>query len=326
PPRARKRMAVRTLTGDGTIIYFGLDQRRRKHPAGITDLCAAVVILVYRRRQVTPQLHLIVQDAADLDTPCDNTIYEQVTSPPTAPGNMERTQTRHDLVARFRSSHIGAMRKFADRTQERGAIHSGLARPKVIGRPSENVREIEFSDSAETNAPSWPDHLRSFAPAGNDLFREVIEIGLQSVDAVEFLEFTPIQRAEADTSRFPQSLQPGIVLGLALLHQAQPLTQDFARILVAAGADQLFNDVLVMLRQHNIASRHGDPLDPRPRAAMAYYAIAASGPLRKPTRQANSSASRPGVGELLVGDRDARLFELLLGHGALEEFARQRRQ
>jgi hypothetical protein len=63
------------------------------------------------------------------------------------------------------SGHIWAFREFADSLRQGIAINRGLSRPEILTCPLEDICEIDFSDSAEANAP-WPrDHDMSFVCA-----------------------------------------------------------------------------------------------------------------------------------------------------------------
>jgi hypothetical protein len=65
-------------------------------------LCRIVIAtLARRKRQVTPKVHLIVQDSADFDDPTfDGAVYEEVTSSPAVAHNMKRADARHNFVSR----------------------------------------------------------------------------------------------------------------------------------------------------------------------------------------------------------------------------------
>src|SRR5208282_576756 len=121
-----------------------------------------------------------------------------------------------------------------------------------------------FAKSSSAAAPTRTRHLCSamralFGGSGNDLVREVIQIGLQAFDIPEFFEFASLQCAHANASRRPQSFQLARILRLALLHQPQPVTQHFAGVLVAAGFDEALNELFLTLRQHNIPGWHRYP-------------------------------------------------------------------
>src|ERR1700674_4017260 len=208
---------------------------------------------------MAPQVHPVVQDATDLNDPTLNDpVNQEVTSAAAVPGSVERADARHDVVACLRSGDVRTVREFADRLKERVPIDPGLPRAEILCRPFEDVCEIEFCGSAKANAPSPLGHEGSFTRSGNDLFGEIVQISLEPVDAVKFLELASIQRPEACASRLPQDLQLCGILSLALLDQTQTLAKDLARILVTAGADQSLNDFLLMLRQHDVSgwNRH----------------------------------------------------------------------
>lgn len=49
---------------------------------------------------MAPQVHAVAQDSAHFDdAPFGDTIEQKMTSTPAVPGNMERMEARHDLVA-----------------------------------------------------------------------------------------------------------------------------------------------------------------------------------------------------------------------------------
>src|SRR5262245_19687203 len=102
-----------------------------------------------------------------------------------------------------------------------------------------------------------------FGGSGDDLLRQVIQIGLQLLDIPKFLEVSSIQRADTGASRCPQGPQPARILRLALLHEPQAIAQHFACILVAAGLDEGLKEFLLTLGQYDISCRHWHP---RPRA------------------------------------------------------------
>jgi hypothetical protein len=72
--------------------------RSRSVPSCPRQLSA---ILARGNRQVTLQVHPVVQDSTDFDHPLvDDAIQQEVPSAPSVPGDMERAEARHDLVAR----------------------------------------------------------------------------------------------------------------------------------------------------------------------------------------------------------------------------------
>ena len=99
-----------------------------------------------------------------------------------------------------------------------------------------------------------------FGGPGDDVLREVVQIGLQLFDIGEFLEVSSIQSSDTDASRCPQGFQLARILCLALLHEPQPVAQHFTGILVAARLDERFDELLLTLRQHDISGGHWQPL------------------------------------------------------------------
>src|SRR5437667_11819671 len=135
-----------------------------------------------------------------------------------------------------------------------------------------------LAKSTSAAAPRRTRHLRSamsalFGGSGDDLLREVIQIGLQLLDIAEFFEVSPIQRLDTGASRCPQGFQFASILCLALLHEPQPITQHSASILVAAGLDESLKEFYLTLRQHDISGRHRILSGYSKAAHMAYYAI-----------------------------------------------------
>jgi hypothetical protein len=117
------------------------------------------------------QFHLIVQDSTNLDDVLvADAVEEEVTTAPTAPGDVQCPEARHDIVAGLRPCYARVIRKLAHRLKQRIPIGPGLPRAKILGRPLDYVCEFEFSDGAETNMPLFLGHQPSFAGARNDHF------------------------------------------------------------------------------------------------------------------------------------------------------------
>jgi len=111
---------------------------------------------------LAPKVHPVVKDADDLDEairPC--AVHEEVTPTPAMPRNVERAKTGDDLVAGVRAWNIGTVGKLADRLNERVPIRARLSDAKILGGPSEDVREVEFGLRAEADTP---------APLGRGLY------------------------------------------------------------------------------------------------------------------------------------------------------------
>jgi hypothetical protein len=56
--------------------------------------------------------------------------------------------------------------------------------------------------------------------------------------------------------RVPQSQQFRRLLGLSLLDQAQPITQNLAGVLITARLDQGVDQIMLVIGQDDISSRH----------------------------------------------------------------------
>ena len=110
---------------------------------------------------LAPKVHPVVKDADDLDEPIRPcAIHEQVTPTPAMPRDVERAKTGDDLVAGLRAWNIGTVGKLADRLSD-APIRARLSDAKILGDPSEDVREIEFGLRAEADTP---------APLGRGLY------------------------------------------------------------------------------------------------------------------------------------------------------------
>src|SRR6185312_17224861 len=85
-----------------------------------------------------------------------------------------------------------------------------------------------LAKSTSAAAPRRTRHLRSammvlFGGPGDDVLREVVQVGLQLLDIGEFLEVATIQGPDTDASRCAQGFQLARILRIALLHEPQPI-------------------------------------------------------------------------------------------------------
>src|SRR6185312_13739234 len=134
-----------------------------------------------------------------------------------------------------------------------------------------------LAKSTSAAAPRRTRHPRSAMMAlsgasGDDVLREVVQIGLQLFDIGELLEVPSLQGPDTGASRCPQGFQLARILRIALLHEPQPIAQHFAGILVAARLDEGLEELCLTICQHNISGGHWG----RPKmfdVPMAYYAI-----------------------------------------------------
>ena len=148
------------------------------------------------------KVHPVVEDAHDFDRALGrDAIHEEVASAPTASCNVERAKTRRDFVPGFGACNLRTIGEFANRLNQHVPIDAGLSRPEIFSGPFQNIRKIDFRGSAETDAPLLPGHTALFARSGDNLLREISQIGLQVFDCLEFFEFAPFQRPDAKASR-----------------------------------------------------------------------------------------------------------------------------
>jgi len=90
----------------------------------------------------------------------------------------------------------------------------------------------------------------SFAANAFDNNAEVVSGNITAAALTEIREANQYGRLE----RF----QLRGLAGIALLNEPKPVAQDFACVLVPARPDQLCDDVLVVVGEHDIACGHGD--------------------------------------------------------------------
>jgi hypothetical protein len=124
---------------------------------------------------VALQIHSIVQNACDFDElVSSHTVQEKVSSPAAVPGDVERTEPRHNLVADLGAPHVWAFGKLSDRPNKCFPIEPGLTCSEILGGPPQDTNEIELRRSAEANTPFPLGHDASFGCAGGNLIGEVI--------------------------------------------------------------------------------------------------------------------------------------------------------
>jgi len=96
-------------------------------------------------------------------------------------------------------------------------------------------------------------------PSTERFVAELIEVLSQRAGRVEFLIAARLEILDAYASRLSQSLKSGVSFLLPALHEPKPFTQDFAGVLIAAGADELFYQFSLMFREDDVSGRHGKP-------------------------------------------------------------------
>lgn len=151
---------------------------------------------------MTLKVDSVVQDSYDFDR-CfwGHPVHQEVASAPTVSRNVDRAKTWHDLFSSFGARNIGTFGKLANRLNKRGLIDPRLSRAKILSGPFDDIRKVEFCGSAEADAPSPLGHWGLSGSLGNDLLREVVQIGLQVIDISKFFEFASIQCTNADAGR-----------------------------------------------------------------------------------------------------------------------------
>lgn len=87
---------------------------------------------------------------------------------------------------------------------------------------------------------------------------------------------TRVEVGESDIDCLTQRFQPGGIICFASLDHAQPLAQDFTGILVTTGIHQCIDDLMLIIGQHDVASRHFEVSDKADRDATIYGIICQS--------------------------------------------------
>jgi hypothetical protein len=96
-----------------------------------------------------------------------------------------------------------------------------------------------------------------------------LQVIAQALLGFKSLETPRVDIGNALLGCFSQSRKSVSVLGVSLLHHAQPLTQNLTGILIAATLDQLLDQRGLMVCQHDISGGHGGLLV---ETRLAYYA------------------------------------------------------
>ena len=120
-----------------------------------------------------------MQDSYDFDR-CfwRHPVHQEVTPKPTASCNVDRAKTRHNLISCLGARDVGTFGKFPDRLNQRILIDTRLSRAEIFSGPFDDIGKVEFCCSAEADTPFPLGHLGLTGSLGNDLLREVVQIGL----------------------------------------------------------------------------------------------------------------------------------------------------
>jgi hypothetical protein len=84
-----------------------------------------------------------------------------------------------DLVSGFGARNLRAIGEFANRLNQHVPINARLSRPEIVSGPFQNIRKVDFSGSTEADAPLLPGHTALFDCPGDDLLRQISQIGLE---------------------------------------------------------------------------------------------------------------------------------------------------
>ena len=116
-------------------------------------------VLVQGNWSLALKVHPVVQDAHDFDRALRRrAVHQDVTSATTAARDVQRTETGQNLVSGPRACKVRTIGKLANRPDERIAVDARLPRAEFLRGPFDDVREVELSGSAETDAPSLLGH------------------------------------------------------------------------------------------------------------------------------------------------------------------------
>ena len=100
------------------------------------------------------KIHSLMESAYDFDRALWSCpVHQEMPSATTVSRNMERAKARQDLISGFGARDIGPVSQFGDRLNERVAVDTRLSHAKILRGPFEDVGEVEFCGSAETDAP-----------------------------------------------------------------------------------------------------------------------------------------------------------------------------
>jgi hypothetical protein len=92
-----------------------------------------------------------VQDAQDLDRLVLCAIHQKVTPATAAARNVDGPKPAQDFVPRLRSDDIGSLGELRDRLQQGITISPGLSGAEILGRPFEDIGEIDLGGGAKPN-------------------------------------------------------------------------------------------------------------------------------------------------------------------------------
>ena len=116
-------------------------------------------VLVQGNWSLALKVHPVVQDAHDFDRALRRrAVHQDVASATTAARDVQRTETGRISSRALEPVTIRTIGKFANGPDERIAVDARLPRAEFLSGPFDDVREVELSGSAETDAPSLLGH------------------------------------------------------------------------------------------------------------------------------------------------------------------------
>ncbi len=131
-----------------------------------------------------------------------------------------------------------------------------------------NTGEKDYSAIVSKIKASGADYLMwgGLHTEGGLIVRQMRDQGMNTImisgDGITDTEFAAIGGPGVEGTLMSFGPEPrNNPIGLALLHEAQPVTQHFAGVLVAAGLDEALDELFLALRQHNISGRRRRPQD-----------------------------------------------------------------
>jgi hypothetical protein len=212
-----------------------------------------------------------VQNPEDVDrTLAGKTIEHEMSTTALVPCDVERAQARLNLVACVAVGNKRIGGQCAERVDERLAIDRCLLSPELLGRPVKDGHKVVLGWLGQANAPASPP-LRHFlaprSPRFDNPFRFLAQVGLQTFWLSKLGVRAGLDCGDSSRRRGAQRLQLRRVLSLAPFDEAQALPNNLTSILVSPGLHQRLNELLLVVSQDHVASRHVQIL-----AVLADYA------------------------------------------------------
>ena len=178
------------------------------------------------------------------------------------------------IFTEFRSSDASDPHRLGSYVAHRGYEKTLVAqtgdRSKSGFRVGKHVHDVRPRGAGETvvwhGSPAvTTDAIGRFSSQASD---ELLQFVIADIFETAFVNVL-----KTDAGRVPKRLEFGRFLRLALFDQSQAIAQHLAGILIAAGLDQLFNNRIQVVRQHNVSGWHLHVLSSHWLRTMARYGI-----------------------------------------------------